>query len=1099
VTTGYVKGTGSQARAPRVRRAVILVALAALATAGLVVAPPASSSSTPDPSATQEEEQYVLVTAGNIRCTSGNGVEATARLLDDLRTTHPGRLRIQTLGDHALPEGAANQFTNCYHPRWGRHKDITAPAIGQSEYDTDDGQPYRNYFGDPATHPGQSFNYSYDWGSWHIVVLNSTCLIRGEPGGQNSPRCMEQTIEWLQDDLQTNADTDCTMAVYNHPRYSSSAGAEAPRLEGLWQLLHAHGVDVVTNGRQGNYERFMPMNQFGEPDPNGMREFVAGTAGAPNLDAITAPIPGSEARNDRDFGVLEFMLGEGGYQWRFIPIAGRTFTDSGFGTCRTDTTAPVTNAHFDGPLTPSDWFIGPVEISLSSADPSGLASTEYDLDGSGWITYEGPFTVTAEGGHSLRFRSTDGSGNLEVPQTSTFRIDTTPPNIEMSVDTSSLWPPRGDLRDVGLRVMTDGMDPRLEVTSSERPGETTPDVVAPAEWTNNGALLLRAERFDEGPGRAYTVTATVSDEAGNLTSDHLRVTVPHDLSGKPLPSPLDTAGIYRLVAATGPDPVSGGLVRRFDLEGNPLSPTIDVSEGSNMQGAFVAACDVNGKTPDEVVIAPGIGAGAGSTITVRKTTGQVVTTLADVFPDHNGLEVACGDLDGDGRAEIAATPLDSPSGAIKILETDGSLRAEFDAYNSLDGDGLDLSIADIRGDRVPELVTAPRSSNTPGAQVKAFDVDGALRSSFTAFDDLTGGVQVAGGNVTPAAPEEIVIAPGPETLSPAKVRTYRADGVLLDEFGAQGIEPHLDRYGYHHIHDSRYGFNAEKVLDYTNFAHLGQPDFAEALASKGLAPLIELRLGDNEANWPARIAYLKSRAFEADFASARGVLVRDQVDESGWDTGKQSRAVALAEASFPGVPTLMIYTGPLGPGSVFEPPENLDLIGVDRFFPENFDNSGCTDRGAFQEVVDHLEWAAGFGKPVVMFGPSFDTPTRGMPSRCQQRWYMEAALSERAVTTFVWFMYGHVPEAIRGAGEFPDVLGWHRELYENVLFGGWGAEVSIANADGKGLDEIVVGNGAGIGNLSGVRAFTAKGEPIADSFVAFPDTRFGVELGAGRF
>jgi hypothetical protein len=43
--------------------------------------------------------------------------------------------------------------------------------------------------------------------------------------------------------------------------------------------------------------------------------------------------PNSEARNDDTFGVLKLVLHAKSYDWEFVPEAGKTFKDSGNGTC----------------------------------------------------------------------------------------------------------------------------------------------------------------------------------------------------------------------------------------------------------------------------------------------------------------------------------------------------------------------------------------------------------------------------------------------------------------------------------------------------------------------------------------------------------------------------------------------------------------------------------------------------------------------------------------------------------------------------------------------------------------------------------------------
>ena len=41
----------------------------------------------------------------------------------------------------------------------------------------------------------------------------------------------------------------------------------------------------------------------------------------------------SAVSDNATHGVLKLTLREGSYNWQFIPVAGKTFSDSGYGTC----------------------------------------------------------------------------------------------------------------------------------------------------------------------------------------------------------------------------------------------------------------------------------------------------------------------------------------------------------------------------------------------------------------------------------------------------------------------------------------------------------------------------------------------------------------------------------------------------------------------------------------------------------------------------------------------------------------------------------------------------------------------------------------------
>ncbi|MGH2947889.1 MAG: OmpL47-type beta-barrel domain-containing protein, partial [Solirubrobacteraceae bacterium] len=93
-------------------------------------------------------------------------------------------------------------------------------------------------------------------------------------------------------------------------------------------------------------------------------------------------------------------------------------------TFKVDGEAPSTSALIDG-AAPAQNYSGPVTVSLAAADGeggSGVAATEYSLDGGDWQAYGGPFTVSGSGVHVLDYRSADAAGNLENAREAVFRI-----------------------------------------------------------------------------------------------------------------------------------------------------------------------------------------------------------------------------------------------------------------------------------------------------------------------------------------------------------------------------------------------------------------------------------------------------------------------------------------------------------------------------------------------------------------------------------------------------------------------------------------------------------------------------------------------------
>jgi len=232
---------------------------------------------------------------------------------------------VMAVGDLAYPDGSRENF-KCYERTWGRVKARTRPAAGNHEFHAAGATPYFEYFGTAAGDPKHGY-YSYELGTWHVVVLNSEC---GDVGGCNAS---SPQVKWLKDDLAAHP-VACTLAYWHKPLFSSgSAHGNDLEMKPLWQALYDANADVIIGGHDHNYERFAPQNPDGRSDAaRGIREFVVGTGGKNHRPILLAK-PNSELRNADAFGVLKLSLRTGGYDWQFVPEAGKTFVDSGTGTC----------------------------------------------------------------------------------------------------------------------------------------------------------------------------------------------------------------------------------------------------------------------------------------------------------------------------------------------------------------------------------------------------------------------------------------------------------------------------------------------------------------------------------------------------------------------------------------------------------------------------------------------------------------------------------------------------------------------------------------------------------------------------------------------
>jgi len=208
----------------------------------------------------------------------------------------------------------------------GRHKERTRPAVGNHEYVTEGAEGYFNYFGVAAGERDKGY-YSYNYGAWHLVALNSNCWAIGGCGA-GSPQ-----EQWLRADLAQST-ARCVLAYWHHPRFSSATFGNTLEMTDIWQALYDHSAEIVLSGHDHSYERFAPQTAAGDLDlARGIRSWVVGTGGRSLYNLRDPRRPNSEIGEQRTYGVLKLTLYPTHYAWEFLPAEGKPFTDTGSAEC----------------------------------------------------------------------------------------------------------------------------------------------------------------------------------------------------------------------------------------------------------------------------------------------------------------------------------------------------------------------------------------------------------------------------------------------------------------------------------------------------------------------------------------------------------------------------------------------------------------------------------------------------------------------------------------------------------------------------------------------------------------------------------------------
>jgi acid phosphatase type 7 len=427
----------------------------------------------------------VIAAAGDIACdpadskfNGGNGSSNSCRqkYVSDL-LVGSGLAAVLDLGDNQYYCGGYEAYLQSYDKSWGRLKSITHPAVGNHEYITSSGTGrtgcdstnagaagHFKYFGGAAGSPTKGY-YSFDIGTWHVIMLNSTC------SGAGGCSASTPQGEWLRADLAAHTNY-CTLAYWHVPLFSSG-GRASSTYKTFWDALYAADADVVLNGHDHIYERFAPQTPTGSKSSSrGIREFVVGTGGA-NHTSLSSVAANSELRNADTFGVLKLTLHPTSYDWAFVPEAGRTFTDTGTGQChgqQSDTQPPTT------PTNLSATAASPGQVDLSwtaSTDNVGVLGYRVYRDG----TQVGTTTATTYS-DGLAFPNTtysytvvayDAGGNQSLPSNTavvTTPSDVTPPTAPANLIAAASGPDTVDLswsagsddvRVAGYAVQRDGV------------------------------------------------------------------------------------------------------------------------------------------------------------------------------------------------------------------------------------------------------------------------------------------------------------------------------------------------------------------------------------------------------------------------------------------------------------------------------------------------------------------------------------------------------------------------------------------------------------------------------------------------------------------
>lgn len=146
------------------------------------------------------------------------------------------------------------------------------PALGNHEYNA------KNYYDFMEARP----YYSFDWGSTHLIVLNSNIGSIGPDRIARDAEWQEQT-RWLENDLKSSQGARFRFIFAHHPPMTAvkSRQGQNQHMAALEPLFRRYRVSGAFFGHDHNYQHYWK---------EGVHYFVSGGGGAPLYDVDAPPV-----------------------------------------------------------------------------------------------------------------------------------------------------------------------------------------------------------------------------------------------------------------------------------------------------------------------------------------------------------------------------------------------------------------------------------------------------------------------------------------------------------------------------------------------------------------------------------------------------------------------------------------------------------------------------------------------------------------------------------------------------------------------------------------------------------------------------------------
>lgn len=323
----------------------------------------------------------------------------------------------------------------------------------------------------------------------------------------------------------------------------------------------------------------------------------------------------------------------------------------------------------------------------------------------------------------------------------------------------------------------------LDASAAVKLAAETPGLGQEKNIIKNKNLEILISNILITPRNQKGATVAIKDPVGQTQAKWLAFGESYRGGVNAVSGDVDGDGTREVIIA--PAGAGGPQVRVFSAEGE-LRGQWFAAEKTLRTGVNMVTVDINNDGIDEIITS--IAKGQNNQIKIFDYQGNTLGSWSIKSPGlKQNLPITAMDIDADDQVEIIIGAVRGTLPIVQIFDTLGKKEASWLAYAQQFRGGVNVASGDVDGDGKIEIITVPANSGLD-SQVKIFTTIGKLKNQFLGFEKTyRNGLSVAVANVDQDKPAEIILGTGAGRVGEVRIFSkFGSDFVQDGVFNALG-------------------------------------------------------------------------------------------------------------------------------------------------------------------------------------------------------------------------------------------------------------------------------------------------------------------------